>query len=239
MKNQIRWRPVEVAVNKIKPTPNNYKIKTELGKQRLTHSLNRFGLAGTAVVNTDFTLIDGNSRLEQAKERGEKKLWVSMPNRKLTVKEFEEMSAMFDFAKASEVDLDRIKRDKGSTADFYEKWGLEVPLVLLESMGAKAPIERSLQHPDAKQKDVVDNGVGVSNDIKMVQLFFNLQQEEQFRKFETLLMHHLKVDNTTDCAIAAYKLLVKTLNLKTNDKPAKKSVKGSVQSKAKQKATRR
>ena len=77
---QITWSSKLVQVSKIKPTPTNYKIKTDLGKERLALSLKKFGLAGTVVLNTDFTLIDGNSRLEEAKKEKQKTIWASFPN---------------------------------------------------------------------------------------------------------------------------------------------------------------
>ena len=105
----ITWSSKLVQVSTSKPTPTNYKIKTDLGKERLALSLKKFGLAGTVVLNTDFTLIDGNSRLEEAKKEKQKTIWASFPNRKLSPAEFKEMSALFDFAKAGEVDVDRIQ----------------------------------------------------------------------------------------------------------------------------------
>jgi len=57
-KQQISWTPKLVNVADVKPTEKNYKIKTDIGKERLQLSLKMFGLAGTVVVNTDLTLID-------------------------------------------------------------------------------------------------------------------------------------------------------------------------------------
>ena len=137
---QITWTPRLVNVSEIKPTEKNYKIKTKLGVERLRESLKSFGMAGTTVVNTDMMLIDGNSRLEEAIERGEKKMWVSMPDRKLSASEFSEMSAMFDFAKAGEVDMERIEGDLGTTKDFFDKYRLSVPAHILDNLGNNAPI---------------------------------------------------------------------------------------------------
>lgn len=197
----IIWIPKKVAVKDVKPTPNNYKIKTDLGKQRLAQSLKSFGMAGTVVVNTDLCLIDGNSRLEEAKEKNEKAIWVSMPNRKLTPKEFTEMSAMFDFAKAGEVDMERIKKELGTHKEFYERYSMEVPLELLAGLGGAPARSKNLQFPEE-----VDVAVEV-NDIKMVQLFFNTKQEAEFRKLEEGLKKKLKVDNTTDCVLKAFRKL--------------------------------
>lgn len=194
----IIWKTKEVLVKDIKPTPNNYKIKTELGRSRLTNSLNKFGLASTVVVNTDLCLIDGNSRVEQAKERGIKKIEVSFPNRKLTPKEFSEMSRMYDFAKAGEVDLDRIKQDHGSAVKFYEEWGLEVPLQLLDKLGANTVVER------AKGKDVVERAE-VEDVVFKVELFFDQKEEKLFRKLEEQYARKFKTKSTTDTVLTLFK----------------------------------
>lgn len=213
---QITWRSVEALVKDVKPTPNNYKIKTDLGKERLQQSLKMFGLAGNAVCNwgskamkvTDLTLVDGNSRLEEAREKGLKKIWVSVPSRWLTPKEFQEMSAMFDFAKAGEVDMDRIKGDLGSSTDFFNKWKMEVPMKLLEQMGSKQSLN-GLEYPGEKKNG---NGVAVAGptgDICMVNLFFTIKQEEEFRKWEQQLMKKFKTDNTTMTVYKALKSIIK------------------------------
>ena len=125
--NTITWSPKLVDINKIKPTPVNYKIKNALGAERFKESLKNFGLAGTIVCNTDLTLIDGNSRLEEMKARKEKKIWVSVPDRKLSQKQFTEMSAIFDYSTAGDVDIKKIERDLGTSKDFLERYSMVVP----------------------------------------------------------------------------------------------------------------
>lgn len=195
-----------VEVTKIKPTPNNFKIKTELGMERLKHSLKSFGLAGNVVLNTDMTLIDGNSRWEQAKETGEKKIWASLPDRKLTPAEFNEMSALYDFAKAGEVDLERIKGELGTTESFYNKWGLEIPISMLEKIGkgGKAVAGALTSAEVAKLQETV-----ATSDIRMVQLFFTSKQETEFRRVEAKLQSKFKTDNVSDTVLKAFKQLDK------------------------------
>lgn len=202
----IKWTPKEVEVRKIKPTPKNYKIASDLGKQRLAKSLELFGIAGTVVVNTDLTLIDGNSRLEQAKERGEKKVWVSVPNRKLTRKEFEMMSAMYDFAVAGDVDEEGIKRDLGTHEDFYKMWGMQVPAGLLDKMGAKSKGPKISVSESKGGKIVADSPV---DDTRKVELFFTVKEESLFRKLEDKLAKKFKSIGTTDTVLRAFKQLAK------------------------------
>lgn len=154
--NTITWSSKRVLVAAIDPTPTNYKIKSDLGKERLRQSLKQFGLAGNAVCNYSlkkdrFDLIDGNSRLEQAKEKKEKWMWISVPSRRLAPKEFKEMSAMFDFAKAGEVDVERIEQDLGTSKSFFDKWGMLVPMSVLDSIGKNAQVNANDFKPEKEK----------------------------------------------------------------------------------------
>lgn len=200
----ITWKTSPMDVNKIKPTPNNFKIKNALGSERFLTSLKNFGLAGAVVCNTDFTLIDGNSRVEQARKKGLKKIDVSMPSRKLTPREFEEMSALFDFAKAGDVDIERIEKEIFKTTDIYAKWGMPVPMHLLTEMGANAKI-KAKEFPGGK-----DNVIPTV-DTAMVQLFFNAQEETEFRRIEEILKKKLKTDNTTELVLKVFRKYEKIL----------------------------
>jgi DNA modification methylase len=138
----IKWKSKLVRVADIDPTPKNYKIANALGKERLQLSLKKFGLAGNVVLNYGtkgrWVLIDGNSRLIEAKAGKEKMIWASIPNKPLNAKEFKEMSAMFDYAKAGDVDEDAIKQDLGTSKDFFNQWGMQVPASMLDKLGANA-----------------------------------------------------------------------------------------------------
>lgn len=220
---KITWSSKRVLTAEIAPTEKNYKIKTDIGRERLQKSLQLFGLAGNVIVNPissgskkgkKFMLIDGNSRLEEAVEGKEKMLWVSYPSRPLTPKEFQEMAAMYDFAKAGEVDVDRIQGDLGKTKEFFDKWNMDVPLTLLDKLGNHANTE-DINYPTQKGKKGKEknNGgggdVNAVNNVCMVNLFFDLKQEEAFRKMEEKLMVKFKTDSTTDTVLAAFKFLTK------------------------------
>jgi hypothetical protein len=204
--SKIIWKSIKVKAKQLIPTPGNYKIKSDLGRERLQTSLDKYGRAGTVVVNYSkkkgfFDIVDGNSRHEEVMTRNPNEIMeVSIPSRVLTPAEYKEMAAMFDFAKAGEVDMDRILQDLGSTEDFYSKWGLEVPMEMLNKMGAKANI-KELEYPEegegVKSKGGKQKEVAVS-DMRMVQLFFSEKQEAEFRKMEEKGKKKFKVDNTTD-----------------------------------------
>lgn len=205
---KITWSPKLVPVADVNPTPNNYKIRTKLGLERLQKSLALFGLAGTTVVNIGakpgkYDLIDGNSRREEAIRNKDTKMWVSVPSRRLTQKEYEEMAAMYDYARAGEVDIDRIKGDLGKTKDFFEKWGMTTPMSLLENLGDKADV-RDIQFPNKKKgKQAKEKESSVSN-IVMVQLFLSAEQEAKFRKQEEKLGKRYGTKSTTDTVYKAF-----------------------------------
>jgi hypothetical protein len=224
----IKWTPKEVNINEIAYTPNNYKIKTDLGSERLDTTLSKFGLAGTTIVNPfslpdmkklgvpdmkgkKYVLIDGNSRVLKAIENGERKVWVSIPNKPLNIKDFTEFSAMFDFAKAGDVDLDRILGDLGKKEDFYLAYKLEPDMIsIVESMGSKANISKDLEYPEeGKGSSKGKKGAKAPevSDMRMVQLFFNEKQEAEFRKWEDRGLKKFKSDNTTDFVFNALKSL--------------------------------
>lgn len=200
---KIEWVPKLVRIGDIKPTPKNYKIKNQLGLERLQTMLAEFGLAGTVVVNTDMVLIDGNTRLQEAKKNGDKKMWVSIPSRTLTKYEFKEMSAMFDGAKAGDVDYDSINKDFGSSKDFFNKFNLEVPMHLLDKLGkARARAEEQ----DFEYKESKD-GKEPMGQFRMVQLYLKPKEEEFFRKMEDYFMKKFNTDDTTQTTYKALKTL--------------------------------
>lgn len=196
-KQQITWAPKLVDIKNIMPTPVNYKIRNALGAERLKLSLAEFGIAGTVVCNwgkkfgdtSKVILIDGNSRLEEEKEKGTKQLWVSLPNRLFTPAEFSKMTKVFDASKAGDVDYERINADKGSTKDFLEKYHLPIPKEKLDKLGAKQLNDYKEVKPDATKKDL--------ENVFLVQLFFTEKEHKLFREKEQQLQKKYKTKDTT------------------------------------------
>lgn len=118
----IIWEPKKVLVADLKENPKNPKILNEKGKNRLQKSLAKFGLAGTIICNTDLTIIDGHSRKRDLIEKGIKEVWVSVPDRPLTEKEYKEFNAIIDLAKAGDPDLVMIEEELGE--EVMEEWDL-------------------------------------------------------------------------------------------------------------------
>lgn len=207
--NAIKWVNDRVKTADIDKTPKNYKIKSELGRERLNYSLNKYGLAGTAVVTRNpknrkrWVLIDGNSRHDEAVGRKEVWMNVSRPSRDLNPAEFKEMSAMFDFAKAGEVDVEGIEKDLGTHKKFFEAWGLNVPLHLLDNIGRKGMVERGEGKVNPKKQKAIE--AVTMSDISLVQLSFTLAQVKAFRDMEVKLVKKWKTGSTMETVLKAMK----------------------------------
>lgn len=228
----IMWKSVKVKAKLIDPTPNNYKIKSDLGRERLQTSLGKYGRAGTVVCNYSkkkgrFDIVDGNSRWEDQMAIDPNGIMeISVPSRILSSAEYREMSAMFDFAKAGEVDTDRIVGELGTSKDFFAKWGLEMPMEMLAKMGKNSSTE-DLEYPEegeTKSKGRKGEEPKVSG-IRLVQAFFTEQQEESFRKMEEKMKGVLKIDNTTDFVFKCVEFTFKALNKGVAQKIGKLNVK--------------
>lgn len=183
-KSTIKWISKMVDIKLIDKTPGNYKLRTALGAERLKKSLEMFGLAGNVVVNPSkggrYVLIDGNSRIEEERKKGTTKIWCSVPDKPLTPQQFKEMSAMFDFAKAGEVDLDRINSELGTTKAFFDEWNMIVPKAFLDKAGKKAVVdmERKKESDKAKAVKLKDKNLGAKFEI--VQLMLNAKEYEEY-----------------------------------------------------------
>lgn len=140
MSKEITWEPKKVKVSALKENPTNPKVLNEKGKSRLQKTLSKYGLAGTLVCNSDLSIIDGHSRKKELLASGIKDVWVSVPSRKLTKKEYEEFNAVFDLAKAGDSDMMLIEETFGD--EFMEEWDLESikkPEVVEDNFEGQAP----------------------------------------------------------------------------------------------------
>lgn len=195
----ITWKVIEVPISKIKPTPGNFKLKTEDGNARFKASVENYGLAGSVIINTDFTLIDGNSRLEKAKEMGMKKIFASIPSRKLTAKEFTEFAAMYDMARAGEVDIKRIKEELGTTDAFFKKWGIEIPKVALAKLAEFEEQEKNITAN--KKKETIKEAPTVTRQLTLV---YTSEDADKLIALAESMYSKLKVDNLSDAVLKLF-----------------------------------
>lgn len=206
----IKWKTIPVEVTKIKPTRNNYKLKTEDGTARFNNSIEKYGLAGAVILNLDMELIDGNTRWEKAKEKKLKFIDASIPNRKLTPKEFNEFSAMYDMARAGEVDVLRIKQELGTSDDFFEQWGFPLPKLALEKL---AELERNeaVVNPTAA-RPISEKAKEIPT--SRITLLFTKDEADEFLRIAEALHPKFKTDNVTDLALKVFQFVKKSLNKK-------------------------
>lgn len=200
-KPKFTWKTIRVAISKIKPTPNNFKLKTEDGLARFNKSVEKYGRAGAVIINADYTLINGNTNVEKAKELGEKFIDASIPNKKLSSKEFTEFAAMFDFARAGEVDLLRIKEELGTTDSFFKNWGMELPSVALSKL-AELEANEKVVNPTGARK-IPDNVKEVP--LKPITLMLTADESTEYIKTGESLYKQYKVDNITDLSFKLMK----------------------------------
>lgn len=121
MAKKITWSLIEVKASEIRPNPNNPKYRDDKGFSRLQKSLKKFGTVFDGIINKDYTLIDGHSRLELSDT--DSILRVFIPSRKLSEQEYSEMNAIFDLAKAGEIDHSILEENFGE--EFFDEWDIE------------------------------------------------------------------------------------------------------------------
>lgn len=117
----ITWTLKKVKASELKPNIKNPKKRDEDGFQRLKKSLEKFGKVFDGIANADYQVIDGHSRLELADP--EEDLMFFFPSRKLSKKEYLEMNAMFDEAKAGTTDMQIV--EEIFTEAQMDEWGLD------------------------------------------------------------------------------------------------------------------
>lgn len=198
----IKWKTVDLDPKQLKPTPNNYKLKTEEGLAQFDHSVKKYGRAGAVICNKDLTLINGNTNWERALKDKEKRISVSIPDRQLTPKEFREFAAMFDAIRAGEVDILRIKQELGTTASFFKEWGMEMPGTALNKLAELEKADGKIVANVAKGKEMKKSAI----ELRPVTLLFTSEQATKFlARAESIYTLH-KTDNVTDLC---FKLMFK------------------------------
>ena len=129
----LEWYTVQRKVSELVPYEYNPRKISDLDKERLKKSLEKFNLVEIPVIDIDNTLIGGHQRVIILFElgRGEEIIDVRIPNRKLTEDEFKEynlrsniLNGEFDYEKISEffsdINLTEIGFDINSFNDFIQ-----------------------------------------------------------------------------------------------------------------------
>lgn len=115
--DKITWKLVEVDKAKIRPNASNPKLRNEKGYNQLQKITAKFGTIYDGILNKDFSLIDGHSRLEQNPEG---KGFYFMPDKQLNESDEKELNALFDLARAGDPDLFMIEQILGD--EIFTEW---------------------------------------------------------------------------------------------------------------------
>lgn len=203
---KLTWKTKVVKIDWVKPTRNNFKLKTESGQTMFETSVKNYGRAGVVICNLDGELINGNTNWKYAKKQGDKTIEVSLPNRKLTPKEFKEFSAMFDQIRAGEVDINRIHEELGTTASFFKKWGMDIPMTaqnkLQELEKNEGNIKATIKERKAEEQKELK--------LKPITLLLTVVESDEYIKLAESLYARFKVDNVTDLSMRIIRQIKKT-----------------------------
>lgn len=133
--DEIIWKFIEIDKSEIRPNPNNPKIRNESGFSKLVKLTQKFGVIFDGILNADYSLIDGHSRLE-LNPTGTGRYFI--PNRQLSEYDEKELNALFDLAKAGDPDLFMIEQILGE--DVMEEWDPEDDPKMKSGNEAKYPL---------------------------------------------------------------------------------------------------
>lgn len=118
---KIKWELIQVRAGDLKSNPHNPKKRDEAGYNRLKKVTEKFGFVFHGIINKDLTIIDGHTRNELTDP--DEKVSVFAPSRQLTDKEYKEMNAIYDIAKAGIPDLQII--EQFVSEEIFEEYEIE------------------------------------------------------------------------------------------------------------------
>lgn len=135
----IIWKLVEIDKSLIRPNPNNPKLRNEKGFHQLDSLSKKFGFIYDGIINADYSLIDGHSRLEMS-PTGLGRYFI--PDRQLSAKDEHELNALFDLARAGNPDMFMIEQILGD--EFMTEWEADnskkAKKLVKEEKGVKYPL---------------------------------------------------------------------------------------------------
>lgn len=91
-KQKLKWVTVTRKVSDLLPNERNPRVMNSKQDEDLTKSINKFDLVEIPVIDLDGRIIAGHQRVRKLKEmgRGNEKIEVRIPNRKLSKKEYDQ-----------------------------------------------------------------------------------------------------------------------------------------------------
>ena len=171
----LEWYTVQRKVSELVPYEYNPRKISDLDKERLKKSLEKFNLVEIPVIDIDNTLIGGHQRVIILFElgRGEEIIDVRIPNRKLTEDEFKEynlrsniLNGEFDYEKISEffsdINLTEIGFDINSFDDFIQSENA-VKIEIEEEVDITPP--KNIQSKEGDIFELVSTQKGITHTV--------------------------------------------------------------------------
>jgi hypothetical protein len=128
-----------------------------------------------------------------------------LPSRKLTPKEFNEFAAMYDFARAGEVDVLRIQEELGTSKDFFKEWGMEMPEKALSKLAEMEKNDKVVNPTQARKIDEKQMEIATSR----IALLFTPEEANEYIRLAESLYARFMVDNVTDLSLKVLRYIKK------------------------------
>lgn len=159
---KLEWHTAKRKVNDLLPYSKNPRSISDKQMSDLKKSLKKFNLVELPAIDTDEKILAGHQRIKalQILGRGEEKIEVRIPNRKLTQKEYDQylitsnaVTGSWDFEKLKAFDLDLLLDIGFDQAELSKFWDKD-----LEVKEENFDIERELaqiKKPQTKLGDLI------------------------------------------------------------------------------------
>ena len=185
-----------IDINKLLPYINNPRKNLNIDK--VASSIKEFGFQQPIVVDKNYTIIVGHTRFEAAKKLGLKEVPVQVAD--LSINQ----------AKAYRIADNRLNQDANWDTKLLnlEFNDLLSENVNLDTLGfSNDELDNLLLKTDEESDIDLNEDIEVQeeriNDIKMVQLFFNPENETLFRQAIDKISKRDKIDNISDAVLKA------------------------------------
>ena len=183
-----------IETNKILPYINN--PRKNLNVDKVASSIKEFGFQQPIVVDKSYTIIVGHTRYEAAKKLGLKEVPVQIAN--LTETQ----------AKAYRIADNRLSEDaswdtKLLNLEFNDLLSKEFDLDLLGFTNDE--IDNLFLKTDEESDKEINENIDLAeenlSDVKMIQLFFNQENESKFREAISKVSKRDNIDNISDAVL--------------------------------------
>jgi len=184
----------EINIDEIKPYKNNPREISNEAVEKVVKSIQVFGYNQPIVVDNDNVIVVGHTRWKELKKLGREKVYIIKKN----------------FTKNNAVAY-RIMDNRANEESKWQNKLLKEELNLLQDEN----FDLDLTGFDQTELDQFflpkdeDNKIGdidldiAQNDVKMIQIFFNPEQETSFKEAIEKLYEKYKVDNISDAVLQA------------------------------------